>query len=71
MRESDLQPGAAMPALLRQPSTYDVAWLAMFPTTAPALTTEEHSRITRIRDGATDPRVKARAQAVLTADGAP
>lgn len=33
------------------PLAQDLAWLALIPTTAPALTTAERARIQRIRDG--------------------
>lgn len=34
------------------PLAQDIAWLALLPTTAPALTADERARIQRIRDGA-------------------
>jgi hypothetical protein len=48
-----------------------VAWLAVLPTTAPALTTAEQGRVRAIRDSAVDDRVKTQAQAILTANGTP
>ena len=53
------------------PSAYDVAWLGVLPTAAPALSTDEVSKVKAIRVGATEPRVRDRAQAVLTANGTP
>lgn len=53
------------------PHAYEVAWLATVPTAAPALTPDEVARVKAIRAGATEPRVRDRAQAVLTANGTP
>ena len=53
------------------PSAYDAAWLALLPTSAPALSADEQARVRSIRDGAAEQRVKDRAQAVLTANGTP
>lgn len=67
-----LQQGHQLPPV--QPpesSAYDVAWLAVLPTTAPALSGAELAKVRTIRSGATDARVKDRAQAVLTANGTP
>lgn len=58
------------------PTPLDLAWLALIPTTAPALTTPERGRVTRIRagalaylasdvDGPTGPRVVARCDLLL------
>ncbi len=49
----------------------DVAWLAVLPTTSPALTAAEERRVRAIRDAAVDQRVKDRANAVLSANGTP
>lgn len=59
------------PVLAATPSAASVAWLATLPTTAPALTAAEVTRLRLLRAAATDPRVRDRAQAVLTANGTP
>ena len=67
-----LPAGTKVPAYAKPlPNTFEVAWLALMPTTAPALSTNEQVRVRSIRDNATDQRVKDRAQAVLTANGTP
>lgn len=53
------------------PSAYDVAWLAVVPTSAPALSADELAKVRAIRAGATEARVRDRAQAVLAANGTP
>jgi hypothetical protein len=59
------------PVIGRPPTPDDVAWVAMLPTTAPALTSAEVMRLKTIRTAATDGRVRERTQAVLTANGTP
>jgi hypothetical protein len=34
------------------PTAHELAWLALLPTSAPALSAEERGRVQRIRDGA-------------------
>jgi len=67
-----LPQGVQLPAVVRPvPNAYEVAWLGILPTTAPALTTDELAKVRSILAAATDQRVKDRAQAVLTANGTP
>lgn len=67
-----LPQGVQLPPAVRPvPNAYEVAWLGILPTAAPALTTDEQAKVRSIRAGATDQRVKDRAQAVLTANGTP
>lgn len=67
-----IQQGAQLPPVLpKVPDAYAVAWLGVLPTAAPALTADELARVRSIRAGASDQRVKDRAQAVLTANGTP
>ena len=49
----------------------EIAWLAMLPTTSPALTSAEQARVRAIKATGVDPRVVARATAVLSANGTP
>jgi hypothetical protein len=53
------------------PPAYELAWLALLPTTSPALTTDEQARVRSIKNNASDSRVVARAAAILTANGTP
>jgi hypothetical protein len=53
------------------PPAAEVAWLALLPTAAPALTAAEVERVRALRSGTVDARIKTRAQAVLTANGSP
>lgn len=67
-----LQQGTQLPPVVRPlPTAYEVAWLGVLPTSAPALTADEQAKVRSIRDGAADQRVKDRAQAALTANGTP
>lgn len=67
-----LPQGTQLPAYqMTAPTAYDVAWLAVVPTAGPALTADELARVRNIRAGATEARVRDRAQAILTANGTP
>lgn len=67
-----LQQGTQLPPYqMPAPNAYEVAWLAVLPTTTPKLSTDEVTRVRAIRSWAVDSRVRDRAQAVLDANGTP
>lgn len=49
------------------PTAAQLAWLALIPTTSPALTTDERAQITAIRRNAVDARTRARCDLLLSA----
>ena len=48
------------------PTAVQLAWLALIPTTAPALTADERGLITQIRNRAVDNRTIARCNLLLS-----
>jgi len=66
---NQLPQGYTLPPVQKPVFTEDIAWLGILSSTvvaAPVFSAAEQVRIKRIRDGQTDTRITAFAQAVLT-----